>query len=34
MTDNGEYTGPAQHPHRGLFARLRDWWLMRKVGRR
>lgn len=29
----GEYQGPAQHPHRGFWQRVRDWWLMRKVRR-
>ena len=33
MADNDSYRGPAQHPHRSLWQRLRDWWLMWKVGR-
>lgn len=33
MTDNNSYRGPAQHPHRTLLQRLRDWWLMRKATR-
>lgn len=28
-----EYQGPAQHPHRGWWQRLRGWWLPRKVQR-
>ncbi|SHY38758.1 Uncharacterised protein [Mycobacteroides abscessus subsp. abscessus] len=33
MTENSEYRGPAQHPHRTLWQRFRDWWLMRKAQR-
>ncbi len=33
MADHGEYRGPAQHPHRGLWQRLRDWWQLRKLNR-
>lgn len=34
MTENDSYRGPARHPHRSWWQRLRDRWLMRKVGRR
>jgi hypothetical protein len=33
MTGNDEYRGPNPYPHRSLWQRVRDWWLMRKVGR-
>ncbi len=27
------YGGPNPYPHRSLFQRIRDWWLLRKVNR-
>lgn len=34
MSRRQGYQGPAQHPHRTLFQRIRDWWQLRKANRR
>lgn len=31
MSRDNNYQGPAQHPHRSLWHRIRDWWQMRKL---